>query len=431
VLNWSPLHAALGLRPEQLGWSHIEHAVANSVAEADDLDWKSALPNTDVAESREEFAKDVAALANTRGGVIVFGVAEDRGRGTAKAVTPVDISERAQAKLRSTAANLVHPFVSGLDIVPVMANEGDASGVLVVVVPASPDAPHLLGGQDKFGCPFRDGPTTRWMRERDLEAAYRERFGRRTDERQQLADSFDDLTDRLDLDQLWIAGVARLRSGNHAVATPPDRKAIVATLQAALERSDALVSRDRFGRANHIRDLDSGALNPRVGLRRWLATTPGDGNPDERAKLVHVELHHDGAIAFAAAMDGWYAPVIEGVHQLVTQFAESFCADLIALIDAVASRSGYPQRYAVEVALLRSDPTKPIAALSNHRVGTLTLNSIEVLAGSRYVRNFRKVGSEVVAPSEDEMLVDAIRSIALDVLGQFGVGRLHTIPPSE
>ncbi|MEW2290809.1 ATP-binding protein [Streptomyces sp. NPDC047841] len=49
-------------------------AAADRLAESDDLDWKEQLPQP-LREGRwDELTKDVAAMANTRGGLIIFGV---------------------------------------------------------------------------------------------------------------------------------------------------------------------------------------------------------------------------------------------------------------------------------------------------------------------------------------------------------------------
>ncbi|MFE2596376.1 hypothetical protein ACFXCZ_07690 [Streptomyces sp. NPDC059396] len=50
--------------------------MADKLAESDDLDWKGKLPGfAPVKGIWSEFAKDVAAMANTRGGLLFTGSA--------------------------------------------------------------------------------------------------------------------------------------------------------------------------------------------------------------------------------------------------------------------------------------------------------------------------------------------------------------------
>jgi hypothetical protein len=77
-IMWSRIHAELGVSPTLLTHDMVVRAVEAGLAEGDDLDWKQALP-PEVEKKRLEFAKDVAAMANTRGGLIVYGVRESTG----------------------------------------------------------------------------------------------------------------------------------------------------------------------------------------------------------------------------------------------------------------------------------------------------------------------------------------------------------------
>ena len=71
----TPLHRALGREASELTTDLFEEAVSKAIEETDSLDWKAALP-----EKGPEFAKDVAAMANSGGGLIVYGVKEVDGQ---------------------------------------------------------------------------------------------------------------------------------------------------------------------------------------------------------------------------------------------------------------------------------------------------------------------------------------------------------------
>jgi hypothetical protein len=82
-MKLTPLHLALGVNRSDLSIDLIREACAQAVREREDLDWKSTLPITLPFENKagrdeqqDELAKDIAAMANTRGGLIAYGVAE-------------------------------------------------------------------------------------------------------------------------------------------------------------------------------------------------------------------------------------------------------------------------------------------------------------------------------------------------------------------
>ncbi|MGW5091495.1 AlbA family DNA-binding domain-containing protein [Streptomyces coelicoflavus] len=126
-----------------------------------------------------ELAKDVAAMANTRGGLIVFGVQD-----TTCELTGIDPAEVKPEQYAQWIRNHVHPYLSGLTSTMLTSPDGTRS-VLVADVLASLMAPHLVYGtaardkdQQAAVAPYRDRDHTAWMAEHQLERAYRDRFTR-------------------------------------------------------------------------------------------------------------------------------------------------------------------------------------------------------------------------------------------------------------
>ncbi|MFE4823924.1 helix-turn-helix domain-containing protein, partial [Streptomyces sp. NPDC056704] len=75
--SWTRLHEFLGSPPGPVTYEMVAEAVRRKLGESDDLDWKQALPATSPVKGEwNEFAKDVAAMANTRGGLLVYGVSD-------------------------------------------------------------------------------------------------------------------------------------------------------------------------------------------------------------------------------------------------------------------------------------------------------------------------------------------------------------------
>ncbi|WP_010540504.1 helix-turn-helix domain-containing protein [Dietzia alimentaria] len=206
-MTFTALHRAVGTAPGPLADAILDAAVAAGVAETNDLDWKSELPPAK-GLPQTDFPKDVAAMANSGGGVIVYGVRE-----TQKAATErVDVGELDEAyerSLRSAAITAISPPVFGLNVHRIGV-EGNRA--VVVEIPASVDGPHLIYKNDYFAAPVRNDSDTVWMKERQIEAMYRARF----EERRHATEALDALSDEAaagrDSDKrAWLIAVAHPR----------------------------------------------------------------------------------------------------------------------------------------------------------------------------------------------------------------------------
>ena len=83
----TPLHAALGLPGTDLTFAMLEDACREQVAESGQLDFKRDLPlpagDAPAEQTRaraHSLAKDLVAMANSRGGMLVFGVRDEGDR---------------------------------------------------------------------------------------------------------------------------------------------------------------------------------------------------------------------------------------------------------------------------------------------------------------------------------------------------------------
>lgn len=301
----------------------VDQAVASSVTETDDLDWKSELP-PERGLSQTDFPKDVAAMANAGGGVIVFGVVEDAKAATGRTdVGP--LSEGHERALRSAAVTAISPPVFGLDVI-VLGEEG--SRVVAIVVPGSVDVPHLVYKGEYFGAPIRNDADTVWMRERQVEAMYRARFAEQRNSHHALDTLYENTaTGRDHHNRAWFIGVARPRV---PVAIPPRLTRDEARKLAEASAQLALVFVSRAG----IHPLESvDRLNPRPGLRSWVLNSSSESDAT-RWTEAWASLHDDGSVTLAAAVgahrttDGSYAT---GGRVAVTAI-EAAVADLMALV---------------------------------------------------------------------------------------------------
>jgi Schlafen, AlbA_2 len=120
---------------ERLTHVQVADLVTNAVAEAYDLDFKATLYGRSDKE-RRDLAGDVAALANTAGGVIVLGIAEDD-QARAAAAPGVALSDGEVGRVRQVVASQVSPLPT-LDVLQVEDPQRPKYGFLLLAVPRSP-----------------------------------------------------------------------------------------------------------------------------------------------------------------------------------------------------------------------------------------------------------------------------------------------------
>jgi hypothetical protein len=427
TIRWSSIHERLGETPRELDFALLGAAVDAHLTESETLDWKGILPPRGDDGARE-FAKDVAAMANTRGGLIVYGVGEEPG-GTSAAAQfhSVDNTDAVQRRLRQIAAARIHPMVAGLEFLG-LASEDGAYTVLVVAVPRSPDAPHIIGGGEEIGVPFRNGAGTGWMREREIERAYSDRFAGRESERRRLVELVADAGAMLDLDRsAWIVAVARPRTPVPGVTTPMPPRDVLTVLEGALRRAvnDMLPGVERWYQP--IRSLDSNAHNPRRGLRRWIARIPTAHDTDARSVWVHVELHDDGAVVLAVQLDGWPRQQTELIHYpVVCPVIEEFAVDFVTVTEAYALHIGAQVSMSYRYDVLKARDL-PLLAMADPFQGTNPSGHLQVVAGSWAAQRFVPIVGEAPVNGDAEDLRVTARGIALDVLNQFGVTQLRLL----
>ena len=175
ILRSRRLDALLGASLSDARYSHFEALAAGQVSETYDLDFKGSLYERS-DKGKQELAKDVAALANSAGGILILGIEEDK-QARASASPGVVISDAEISRMRQVVASLVAPLPA-FEILPVVKPGETDHGFLVIAVPPSPLSPHavLAGGGLRF--PHRHGATTRYLAEPEVATAYRHRFAR-------------------------------------------------------------------------------------------------------------------------------------------------------------------------------------------------------------------------------------------------------------
>lgn len=401
----SALHAALGLPPGPITRDLVVAGVEAGVQEGERLDWKSALPpQKGLGES--DLPKDVAAFANASGGLLIYGV--DEVDGAATSVTGVaGFSENFERSIRDCVLRAISPPVYNVQVEHLPGP--DESDLVVVTVPQSPEAPHLIrtSGQPGFRVPRRDGSDTAWLTEPELAQVYRTRFARRA--------AAEEAVNAL-YGQTYDVGRRTAAAWFIAVATPTQE----AWRQERRSRQDArdLIESARAAidtaSSRYIGALGDADLDVRPSMRGW--TAPPSRQVSWRQTFVTVR--DDGSVALAASAGGHRAGADGSTlpaTEVESRALESYVVDMFALMGEVGRADGindYDLMVGVEAN--SGDPLK-IWSLEGggHLFDTgTTVDRVEP------VRATVTMTTEVRAQ---------MRDVALDLVNQGGVSVLHVI----
>lgn len=204
-------------------WAGLQRLVDDQVLETTQLDFK-VVPHTPT--QKDELRKDVTALANAAGGVLVFGIADDEGVAT-KLVGVTEGLEKLDGRLRATLRTRIEPPLDGIDVQAVASSSDATRGCLIVLVPASTRRPHaVLPENDRDALKFarRAGPNTEWLFESQVAALYRERLTRADTQDQRVERVMDDATNPLMRGDWLVLGVVPDDPGDFLVdRTAEDR----------------------------------------------------------------------------------------------------------------------------------------------------------------------------------------------------------------
>lgn len=412
MTKFTALHRALGRVPGPLTGEMVDAAIAAGVAEGADLDFKSELPPA-VGLPQTDFPKDIAAMANSGGGTIVYGVTEDQKRATGRVAAV--LGENHERALRSAAVTAITPPVLGLEI-DRLGEPGQQC--VAITVAATQDVPHLIYRHEYFGAPLRNDADTVWMKERQIEAMYRARLDRRRDSTEQLDGLYAQAArGRGTAVRAWLIAVAnpRLPALRATRMTRDDARACLFDAE-----RDALDLAGSPG-VHPLQHLD--LVNPRTGLRSWIAPNRATGT--ERWREAWASVGEGGSVTLAAAIGGHRCGVDEfWPGQCVTvRGLECAVADFAGLLRATARHLGTGE-YDIQLGIEWTGPDPlELLAPDSHFVDR-TIRSPDPLPV-----HFVPVRSTIQADADDEEFHRQAHEIALDCVNQGGIADTHVIAP--
>jgi Putative DNA-binding domain len=283
------LETLFGASPlDQLRAEHVRALVSSHVREAFDIDFKATTYGHSDRQKRD-LAVDVAALANTAGGVIVLGVEEDD-QAQASSAPGVDLTDDVTRHIEQVVADLVFPKPD-YDILPVPDENALAHGFVVIAVPRSPNTPHAVQvNQQALRYPKRNDTTTRYLYEHEVAAAYRERLAGAARQGERAIEVEREAIRRLETaaDPWVIVSLVPDLPGDFTIS----KDVFQAFRDQVIGSRAAIVGNNHFLRAS-------------VGRRRLLADGTRDNSP--LTAWVTVELHADGAGVYGLMVPDLYS----------------------------------------------------------------------------------------------------------------------------
>ncbi|MCM3578401.1 ATP-binding protein [Micrococcus luteus] len=417
---FTPIHRALGLAPGEFNRPLIEEAVAGRVAEGTDLDWKEKASPLKAEPDKEEFAKDVAAMANSGGGWIIYGVAEDQGdTNTASKATPVAWGTAQEQKFRQVAYALVSPPVVGLEFHAM--SWGEEGHVVGMRVPSSLDVPHFASfKQDGFRAPRRDGAHTQYMDARQIEDAFRRRFQGRSDQRRTLDEAYETALAAAPVSQ----GVCLVVAAVPVVPGTAESPLSVDEALTAGRHADAegLVRR---GATNNMRSAwDWG--DARKGLRGWNVVVPPAVNYS-----FGKWLGDDGSVRAYYRLGGmdWgthnsYRELNDQPGHCLSAHVEWGLVDVAAMTRTLAEWRGAQDGYQVRIGL---EWDRAPMAVRTTQYGDFLLPEDYSIPIHRFLPV--RVEYDPLGPLEEWLPV--LRQAAEDVVNQGGVEHLRVLADPE
>lgn len=116
----------------------VQFLIDNSIEESTELEYKRSFAKVKANPKwKEELAKDISAMANANGGLIIYGLAEEnvsQGRSVPKSITPIPPEEMSKDQLSQILSSQISPKIIGLTISAIPYESGN---LFVVKIPQS------------------------------------------------------------------------------------------------------------------------------------------------------------------------------------------------------------------------------------------------------------------------------------------------------
>lgn len=429
---FTPIHRALGLEPGDLTLELIEKAIEAGLEETADFDMKRVVPNLKEDKSKQEIAKDIAAMANSGGGWIIYGVGEGASD-IAGSIHPCEWTATEEQQMLNIAYTKIDPPVVGLEFNKISCGENSDKKLVLMHIPDSVDAPHFARAEkNNFSAPRRNGPHTKPMTYRDIERGFRERFQRGAEQEKTLQDYFEQAAEALNPEQGVFLAIAAVPVSPKISAGSVDRDKAI---QHTTPRAYSYLMASQRGSCSKEEKIETefnfiwSQGECVKGMRQWVVRSSA-----QAAAKYRKHLHDDGTLT------GGYClrRNVRGVQSTSEQYVageinhcnsfnvEKALIDFFSLLREHAQERSVSGGFRIRVGLV-GDANSPIV-LRNHDKFTWNLM---LQSEPEPIKRFQPVSTFIdpLAPIED--ILPPLRALALDIVNQGGIQNLQVIDGEE
>ncbi|MCU1394864.1 MAG: hypothetical protein JWM34_3292 [Ilumatobacteraceae bacterium] len=315
-----------GALDDDFGFSaeNVERIVAAGTPETDLLEFKTGLyqgPGGAPWTDKQELCKDVAELANHRGGVLLLGVKTTAGIAVGLRPITTTNTDTEEMRLRAVLAQYQAPLAQSYCYwIPA---GGPNEYYVAIVVPPSPRQPHSVvqvnDERRSHFYPVRDGSGTRFMAEAEIGERYRLRDSARQDQARRFDSVIASAWTELEwTGQMWL----------YVAAVPESPVSVQLNAETVLQISEWEQHERRESPMGRTLDADGHGI-PRPGGVTFTGLKVDPMAADVDICDAYVELHVDGSAFIAkpaqAELDLSTGEVLLGEFSLVD--------DVVQLVD--------------------------------------------------------------------------------------------------
>jgi len=152
----------------------IQRLIDERIPESYILEYKKEpWPEKKGKNTATEIAKDISSFANTQGGRIIIGVEENKKTKEPVAKHPFEIANW-EERIEDVRHDTIKPFIEELRIWRVKSDEQGGKAYLIIEIPESPNAPHMVTTSNKYY--RRDNSGAKPMSEAEVRQLYERKY---------------------------------------------------------------------------------------------------------------------------------------------------------------------------------------------------------------------------------------------------------------